>query len=179
MLTRVERAADRSRCRLARFGVESNSTNHARSSEITGDQPMIPDAPSDSFYQKIAHMTSPERRRWPQTAKVDGNGARARIPCGHPPARQAREAAKSGSYADITLRAGGQRALMSHVGSSSRNANGPGRVSSAVARSHGAAGAVTRRHLGALLRPAIGANSLRLRTKINAVSILTAVFGSG
>ena len=74
---------------------------------------MIPDAPSDSFSRKIARMKSPERRRWPQTAKVDGNGARARIPFGHPPARQAREAAKSGSYADITLRAGVQRALMS------------------------------------------------------------------
>ena len=94
---------------------ESSRTgkNRARSIEITGDQPMIPDAPSDSFYRNIAHMTSPERRRWPQTAKVDGNGARARIPFGHPPARQAREAAKSGSYADITLRAGVQRALMS------------------------------------------------------------------
>ena len=66
---------------------ESSRTgkNRARSIEITGDQPMIPDAPSDSFSQKIAHMTSPERRRWPQTAKVDGNGARARIPFGQPP----------------------------------------------------------------------------------------------
>ena len=176
MLTRVERAADRSRCRLARFGVESNSKNRARSSEITGDQPMIPDAPSDSFSRNIAHMTSPERRRWPQTAKVDGNGARARIPCGHPPARQAREAAKSGSYANIMLRSDVQRALMSAV---AHVLSGPGRVCSAVARSHGAAGAVTRRHLGALLRPAIGANSLRFRPKINAVSFLTAVFGSG
>ena len=113
MLTRVERAADRSRCRLARFGVESNSKNRARSSEITGDQPMIPDAPSDSFSRNIAHMTSPERRRWPQTAKVDGNGARARIPFGHPPARHAREAAKTGLCAGITSRADVQTALMS------------------------------------------------------------------
>ena len=136
---------------------------------------MIPDAPSDSFSRNIAHMTSPERRRWPQTAKVDGNGARARIPFGHPPARQAREAAKSGSYADITLRAGVQRALMSAVA----HVLVLGASRSAVERSYGAAVAVTRRHLGALLRPAIGANSLRLRPKINAVSFLTAVFCSG
>ena len=177
MLTRVERAADRSRCRLARFGVESNSKNRARSSEITGDQPMIPDAPSDSFYRNIAHMTSPERRRWPQTAKVDGNCARARIPFGHPlPPGQAGARSRKirlvcGYYVE------GGRSKGSHVGSSSRN--GPGRVSSAVARSHGAAGAVTRRHLGALLRPAIGANYLRLRPKINASTFLTALFCSG
>ena len=48
-----------------------------------------------------------------------------------------------------------------------------------MARSFGAAGPVNRRHLGALLRPAIGANSLRLGTKINTATFLTGIFCSG
>ena len=48
-----------------------------------------------------------------------------------------------------------------------------------MARSFGAAGPVNRRHLEALLRPAVGANSLRLGTKINTATFLTGIFCSG
>ena len=68
----------------------------------------------------------------------------------------------------------GGRSNCSHADSSSLT--GSEHARSAVARSFGAAGPVNRRHLEALLRPAIGANSLRLGTKINTATFLTAGF---
>ena len=68
----------------------------------------------------------------------------------------------------------GGRSNCSHADSSSLT--GSEHARSAVARSFGAAGPVNRRHLGALLRPAIGANSLRLGTKINTATFLTGFF---